>query len=267
MSRRHSLDGVVVDAVPVELLLGSFGCFTTFVAVDGAVLAWQRHLDRLVDGVRELWGHRLDVDAFSAVLRTHLAAETSRASSVRVSLYPETFDRDRPVDTSGCRVLVSSSPQRFPFEPVTDFSVRTVDQARSMAHLKSTDVLMQFTARRRAQLDGFDDALFVVGDRVLEGTTWSVLVWFDDRVVSPVGELLESTTVSQMHRVAPAVGVELERRAVTLAEVRHARLVTAVNVNAPARAITRVDGDALDVDGDLLAAVAAAYSSLERDVV
>lgn len=267
MTRRHTLDGVPVDAVPVDMLLSSYGCFTTFVAVDGSVLAWPRHLARLVSGVQELWGHDLDVDDFSALLRRHLAGESDPAVSVRVSLYPERFVRDRPVDTSGCRVLISSSPQTFPFRASADFAVRTVDAARTLAHLKSTDVLMQLSARRDAQLDGFDDAVFVAGDHVLEGTTWSVLAWRDGRVVSPTGEVLESTTVAQMQTVAVDVGFELERRPLTIDELLAADVVLAANVNTPARAITRVDDHVLRVDADLLEAIAAAFSSLARDAV
>lgn len=266
MGARHTLDGVDVDAVPVELALRPYGVFTTFVAVDGTVLAWPRHLGRLADGVAELWGHDLDTEHVAHLVRVHLA-DVPGAASVRVTLHPAHLDLASPRDTTGCRVLVSSSDTSFPFRPVSGLRVRTVDHARELPHVKSTDLLAQIRLRREAQLAGYDDALFADGDRLLEGTTWSVLVWRDGQVRTPDARVLDSITVSQLATVAAGAGRELVRGPVRLADLEDADLVLAANVHQPARAISRLDDRDLPVDDALLEAVATAYSALPRDEV
>ncbi|MEQ6899944.1 aminotransferase class IV [Nocardioides sp. YIM 152588] len=271
MTTRYSLDGVPVAAVPPDLALYPYGAFTTFVAVDGTVLGWRRHLARLARGAEELWGHRLDHDRVRDAVRAHLADAASGDGTgpvtVRVTAYPADLRLAAPEEARGCRLLVSSSPATFPFEPVEGLTARTAQHTRALAHLKSTDLLTQIRLRRDARLAGYDDALLVDGDRVLEGTTWSVLAWRGGTVGTPDADVLDSITVAHLAEVAAGLGHAVERRTVTLADLAAAELVLAVNVNAPARALARVDDVDLRVDRPLLEAVASAYSALPREPV
>ncbi|GAA4703361.1 aminotransferase class IV [Nocardioides conyzicola] len=262
---RHSLDGVPVTAVPPELALYPYGAFTTFVAVDGEVLAWGRHEDRLARSAAELWGQELDRAELRATLRRHLDGTT--AESVRVSVYPAELDLAAPASASGCRVLVSSRASAWPIPVVTRFRVRTTPHRRELPELKSTSLLMQIKLRRESQLAAYDDALFVDGDRVLEGTTWSVVLWQDGVVVVPDGDVLPSITADVLVRVADRLGWRREVRELTVADLAAADLVLAVNANNPARAISEVDGCAVPVDADLLDAVAGGYRDQARDPI
>lgn len=261
-----SLDGQVVDTVPAELALCPFGVFTTCVVVDGGLLAWGEHRARLAHDARSLWGHELDDARLRSIVGAHAARLTGPAT-MRITLYPEMLSVASPAQARGCRILVSSEPVDVPLGPRSDFRVRTTEYARESADLKSTALLGPMRLRREAQLEGYDDVLFRRGREVLEGATWTVLVWRDGEVATPVDGVLRSITAEQLGVVAAGLGWTLRRRAVGLDELMEAELVSAVNVNHPARAIRELDGTALAPDDSLLAAIAAAYAALPRDPV
>ena len=263
----YSLDGVVVDTVSPALALYPYGVFTTFVAIDATVLGWADHLQRLADGAAELWGHRLDPARVADLVRSHLATHPDSPVSVRVTVFPEEIDRAAPELASGARVLVSSTPCEDPAQLRPDLTVRSASHTRAAAHLKSTDLLTQIRLRREARLAGYGDALLVAGERVLEGTFWSVLVWRDGHLVTPDSDVLPSTTVTQLESVARSLGCEVDRRSVLRAELRDADLVLAANVNSPVLAISSVDDEPLSVDRALLDTIARAYAALPREPV
>jgi len=270
--RVHTLDGVEVDAVPPDLALLPLGVFTTFVAVEGTVLGWDRHLDRLADGADALWGHRLERDRVVADVRRHLAVSPRR--SVRVAAYPAQVALAEPERASGCRLLVSSSPHEAVSEAVSEavaepagLAVRSVEHARSSAVLKHASLGPEVALRRQARLAGADDALFVRGGRVLEGPTWSVVAWSAGTMTSPAEDVLASTTVEALADVAEVLGQQVRRAPLTPADLRAADLVLAVNVHAPTRPLLRLDEHGLSADEDLLGLVRSALARLPRQRV
>ena len=264
---RYTLDGAPVTSVPPELALYPYGVLTTFVAVGGGVLAWGRHEDRLAQGVAELWGHELDRAQLRATLRRHLDGDSSGATSVRVTVYPAELDLAAPAAAYGCSVLVSSKDGAWPIPAVADFRVRTTPHRRELPELKSTSLLMQIRLRRESQLAGYDDALFVDGDRVLEGATWSVMLWKDGVVVVPDADVLPSITTDVLVQVAAQLGWRSEHRELTVADLAGADLVLAVNANNPARAISKVDERPVRVDARVLDAVASGYRDQAREAI
>lgn len=261
---RTTLDGATILDVPVELALCTYGVFTTFVVSDLAVLGLQQHLDRLDAGVQEMWGAQLSRGEVLRCLDAHL--QRSRAPArVRVTIYPRRFDMGSPRDAHGHRILVTSSAATPDYRAEEVFSVAPVEFVRWLPKVKSVDVSSQLRLRREAQLAGHDDAVLVDGGTVLEGTTWSVLVWQGDSVVTPGGPVLESVTTNHLMAMARAWGLRTHQRSVALDELHRADLVLAVNVSHPARAISRLGDRDLRVDPGLLLRLASGYSALPRD--
>ena len=126
---------------------------------------------------------------------------------------------------------------------------------------------MQIKLRRESQLAGYDDALLVDGDRILEGATWSLMLWQDGVVVVPDADVLPSITTDVLVQVAAQLGWGREVRELTVADLAGADLVLAVNANHPARAISTVDERALHVDPLLLEAVAGGYRDQAREAI
>ncbi|AXT85085.1 hypothetical protein C6I20_07735 [Aeromicrobium sp. A1-2] len=263
----YTLDGARVEAIPPGFALYPYGAFTSFVAADGAVLGWQQHLERLAAGARELWGHELDPQRLRDAVRSHFAIQGGSPASVRITIFPDTFSLAAPDEAEGCSFLVSSGPADLPFAPRESFAVQSVQHTRRLAHLKSTDLFTQIGLRRAARIAGYDDALLLNGDSVLEGATWSILVWKDGRVVTPESNVLASVTVAQLEQVATALHWNFEFGSLTRSDLRGADLVLGVNVNNPARAVSQIDGVGLAVDGSLLGSIAATFNDLRPETV
>lgn len=265
----HTLDGAAVEAVPAAWSLVPYATYTSCVVVERAVLGWSGHLARLAGGVDALWGHPLDPDDVRAAVAAHLALlpDPDAARALRVTAHPADLDLLDPAAATGVRLLVSSRPAAFPPAVTDTFTVGTVAHIRELAGVKSTSLLEQVRLRREARLAGHDDALFVTGEQVLEGSTWTVLVWRGDDVVTPAGPVLPSTTAGHLGAIAVAAGGTATQAEVTLADLHGADLVMAVNVNTPARAISAVDGRRLPLDRDRLDGLAAAYAALPREPV
>lgn len=261
----YSLDGVATASVPPSFALYPYGAFTSLVVVDGTALGWRRHEDRLAAATAEMWGHRLDRDRLRDLVRTHVGMQGTPAMSMRITVYPDELSLAAPEAARGCRTLVASTPCSADLPVSETFRVRSVQHRRALPHLKTTDLLAQIAVRRQARLAGFEDALLVAGDEVLEGTTWSVVLWDDQGTVTPADGVLGSVTVAQLEVVAQRLGFSSSARTVHLGDLARSRLVLAVNVHHPARALSQVDHLDLSVDRDLLQAVAAEYRKLERE--
>lgn len=259
----HTLDGVQVQGVPPELALYPFGVFTTFVLVDGSVLGWSDHVARLTRDARLLWDYHLDPQKLASEVGLHVRLLNAPAS-VRVTLYPEALQLARPSDARGCRILASSRLTEFPYAPQPGYTVRTCEYQRELPAIKSTDVFSQLRHRREAQLAGFDDALYLRRDQVLEGSTWTVLSWRDGEVATPIGPVLESITAVHLAAVAEELGWGFKSRPITRAELSEADLVLAANAISPARAIRSIDARSIAVDYALLSQIAHAMSLRER---
>ncbi len=265
---RYWLDGTEVDGVPPQFALYPYGAFTTFLAEAGGVLDWSRHARRLADATQELWGHPLDVEGVRDLVRGHLRQLSEPGPmSVRVTIFPEHFSLSRPSAASGARVLVSSAPAPSSDLDHETFAVHVVGHIRGLAHLKTTDLFSQVRLRREAQLAGYDDAILSDGPQLLEGTTWSLMVWHDHRVLIPAGEVLASITSAHHAALARKLGWAVEEGPLVTGDLAGARLVLAVNVAQPVRAITRIDARPLAVDKALQHRIAEAYRALPRELL
>ena len=262
----HTLDGIEVTSVPPELALYQYGVFTSFVAKDRGVLAWPSHVDRLSRGTLSLWEHRLDQEGLGDLVRDHLA-RLDRPASVRVTLSPAQFDIVSPVAARGSTTLISSRPTDWPPRAESTFAVCTLDYARDLPEVKSTAILHQIRLRRDAQLAGFDDVLFRRGEHLLEGSTWTLMVWRGTQVHTASAGVLPSVSALCLEGIATRMGRQVQRGPMSIRGLDGADLVLAVSVNHPARAISRLDQRVLPVDEVLLADIAEAYRCLDRDLV
>ncbi|GAA4919203.1 aminotransferase class IV [Streptomyces coeruleoprunus] len=255
------LNGQPADAGAVRALaLANYGHFTTFRVDDGRVRGLALHLERLERDCRAVFGADLDTARVRAYVRHALRERGGDSPLVRVSVFDPGLDIGRPASAGEPHVLVTTRPGAPAGLP--PLRVGTVPYVRDLAAVKHVGLFGALHARRRAQLDGYDDALFHGPDgRVTEGPTWNAgFVDGEGRVVLPEGDVLPGVTLELIRRQYACVA-----RPVTVAEARGMRAGFATSTGIGVRALASVDGRPLATDDPVLGALRETYERVPGD--
>ncbi|MFD4988306.1 aminotransferase class IV family protein [Streptomyces sp. NPDC058374] len=255
------LNGVPADRDRMTALaLTNYGHFTTMRVDGGRVRGLALHLDRLARDCRALFGTELDLERVRALARRAVPASGDPVT-VRVTVFDPGLDLGRPASAADPHVLVTSRPAGG--EELPPLRVRSARYVRDIPHVKSIGLFANLYHRRQAQLDGYDDALFVAADGLIsEGVTWNIGFHDGDRVVWPEAACLPGVTrellrAAHDHETAP----------IRLAEVPGMRAAFATNAAVGVRAVSAVDGTRLPDAHPVVDALREAYAGIPGDVL
>jgi branched-subunit amino acid aminotransferase/4-amino-4-deoxychorismate lyase len=180
------------------LALTNYGHFTTMRAEDGRVRGLTLHLARLVRDCAALFGVTLNPDDVRAEIRAALAGP--EPVTVRVTVSDPAFSPAYPARPATPRIVVTTRPATAEQQP--PLRVRSTRYARDVPAVKHTGLFGPLHERRRAQLDGYDDALFVGADGLIsEGVTWNVGFVDGESVLWPAADVLPGVTTALLAAV------------------------------------------------------------------
>ncbi|MFF1956356.1 aminotransferase class IV family protein [Streptomyces sp. NPDC058220] len=222
------------------LALTNYGHFTSLRVDEGRVRGLALHLDRLGRDCRVLFGVDLDVERVRELIRRVAPARGS--ITIRVTVFDPAMDLGHPDRATDPQILVTHRPAgSLPLPPLR---VQSALYVRDAPEVKSVGLFGLLRHRRVAQLNGFDDALFMDGNELIsEGGTWNVGFFDGEQVVWPEADCLVGVTMRLLqeaheHRVAP----------VALGDVAPMKAAFATNAAIGVRAITRIDD--MEMPGD-----------------
>lgn len=239
----------------LALALTNYGHFTTMRVENRRVRGLGLHMQRLVRDCRSVFGAELDPERVLGHVRGAVG-DLDGSVVVRVTVFDPAIDLGHPATAAEPGILVTVRPA--PGLPLPPMRVRTVRHRREVPAVKHTGLFGLLHARREAQLDGYDDALFVGPDaQVSEGGTWNVGFVDDDGVVWPDAEVLPGVTAALLRQCAGG-----RTAPVTLADAGGMRAAFAANAAIGVRAVACIDDIALDTGHPLLARLREAYSAL-----
>jgi branched-subunit amino acid aminotransferase/4-amino-4-deoxychorismate lyase len=256
------LNGRVPDLAETQRLATvNYGHFTSMQVRDARVRGLALHLARLDDANADFFGGRGDVDDEVRVreLIRHALGDTQDAS-VRVVYVPGPDELGRP------DVLVSVG------EPLADgeepaLRVQTQAYAREWPEHKHAATMGLRVARRNAIQDGFDDALFVAGERISEGSSWNAAFWDGERVLWPEAPMLKGVTMVLLQIAMTMTGVPWGIRPVTRGELPDLLAAAAVNSTWPGRPIASVDDVVFTDSAALTDALRTAWKTVPWDEI
>lgn len=232
------------------LLLGD-GLFETVLAVDGALQAFEAHLERMVRGCAVIGIQPPDPIAARAAAEQALAdgGLASGRAAVRLTLTAGAGrGLDRPVPATG-RLIVQASPAVGTSEPVNLATVAIRrNQTSPLTRIKSLSYLDNILARRQARDAGAEEALMLNTQGELACAAAANLFWVRDaRLCTPALEcgVLGGIVRSQVIAAARAMGVETIETAAPLQALDDADGVFLTNSLIGVRAVGRLDGRAL----------------------
>ncbi|HKE46584.1 MAG TPA: aminotransferase class IV family protein [Rhodanobacteraceae bacterium] len=245
-----------IEALSTVALL-AYGHFSSMQVLGGGVPGLDLHLARLDAATRELFGTALDLDAVRAYMRNAVAHHAD--ASLRVNVFSRALKLDHPATPAKPDVLTTLGPPRKPAtKPVHLQSVR---YQRELPHIKHVATFGLFNQRRIAQLDGFDDALFVDPTGALsEASVWNIGFFDGDGIVWPDAPALAGITMQLLQKALRGRGIATASRRVALADVGLFRSAFLCNTSCIALPVASIDGVELAVDPKLVALLEACYA-------
>jgi branched-subunit amino acid aminotransferase/4-amino-4-deoxychorismate lyase len=261
--RNLELNGRRPDLAETQRLANwNYGHFTSMQVRDRAVRGLALHFARLADGNEEFfdWSMGVDEEHRLRELIKHALGDSTDAS-VRVSCVPGAADGAPP------DVLVSVA-EPAPDAPRPALRVHTQHYQREWPEQKHSATMGLRVAQRKAQLAGYDDAVFVgTGDLVTEGTTWNIALFDGDQVIWPRAPMLKGTTMVLLQVAMSMRGTPWTLRPVGAAELPSFVGAATANSTCPAQPIAAVDGAAFPASDKLTALLTDAWQSVPFDVL
>jgi 4-amino-4-deoxychorismate lyase len=257
---RAELNGAEARAEDLRALaLTNYGHFTAMQVDDGAVRGLDLHLDRLDSGTRELFGLPLDGTTVRAYMRNVLDGFRS-AASLRVNVFSRRVDRDRLAQPATPDVLVTASAARRIEK--TPLRLKSFRYERVLPHVKHVGTFGLFHHRRQAQLDGFDDALFVDATGAFsEASIWNI-GFFDGRgIVWPDAPALRGVSMQLLQNGLRERGMPSDSHRIAHADIGAFGAAFLTNCSCAVRPIAAIDGVGFRPDPDLDALLEACYAS------
>lgn len=237
------------------LALTGYGHFTTMHVGDGAVRGLSLHVARLVRDCRSVFGAELAPESILRELREALDG-TPGDVVARVTVFDPELGLAHPSGPAHPRLLVTTRPAPASPGPLRAAPLRYV---RQVAEVKHTGLFESLYVRRAAQLDGFDDALFVTDEgEVSEGATWNVGFVEGDTVVWPRADQLPGITMALL-KGTPGRSVT---RAVTLDQLPAMQAAFATNAAVGVRPIAAVGTVRFATDHPVLAELGERYAAI-----
>lgn len=243
------------------LALTNYGHFTSMRVDDGRVRGLALHLNRLVRDCCIMFDAELDPDHVRALVRDAIADVTG-SFVVRVTVFDPALELGHPGSKAVPTVLVTTRPTAA--LPLPALRVQSVRYQRDLPQVKHVGLLGQIRHRRLAQLNGYDDALFVgPGSYVSEGATWNIGFYDGARVVWPEGDVLRGVTMDLLNEVHGPTVVSR----VSLAEVHGMVAAFATNTSVGVRPIRSIDSDTFPETHPIIAELQDAYMGVPGDLL
>jgi branched-subunit amino acid aminotransferase/4-amino-4-deoxychorismate lyase len=269
MGRRlgMQLEGVPVNAGEIKsLALYNYGHFTSMLVEGMRVRGLSMHLDRLNHDSAILFGKDVGSDRVRDLVRKALNGRSDPVTA-RVTVFAPDFDMSKPSTPCDTKVLVSTrnSTPAITYSPLR---VKSAVYHRDLPQVKHVGLFGQLQLRRLAQLEGYDDTLFVDREGVIsEGATWNIAFVKSGRVIWPESEILHGITMRIIKGLLSARGIESVDKPITLSDVTAVDSAFATNAAMGVRPISQIDSTALDVDAQMLTMMRQAYWATQGEAL
>ncbi|MGW0602362.1 aminotransferase class IV family protein [Streptomyces sp. NPDC002640] len=254
------LNGEPVTATQLQnLALTNYGHFTSMRMDDGRVRGLSLHLERLERDCRQLFGVALDPERVRALVRR--VAPPTGSTTIRVTVFDPSLDLGQPSKADDPHILVTSRPAgALPLPPL---AVGSRTYVRDVPSVKSVGLFATLHHRRQAQLQGFDDALFVDQEGVIsEGGTWNIGFFNGSRVIWPNADCLVGVTMELLKATHGH-----ETRSVRLSDLTDMDAAFATNAAIGVRSIRSIDGIPLPESHAIIDTLRKEYTEIEGDLL
>ncbi|GAA3730740.1 branched-subunit amino acid aminotransferase/4-amino-4-deoxychorismate lyase [Spinactinospora alkalitolerans] len=256
------LNGVPVTAGELQTLaLVNYGHFTSMRVDDQHIRGLSHHMDRLVKDCREVFGAGLDRDRARELVR-HAVGNQTGSCVVRVTVFDPALELGHPGVSADPHVLVTTrSAAAWPPAPMR---AQSAVYTRDMPLVKHIGLFGAIRHRRNAQLNGFDDAVFIdTASFISEGATWNIAFFDGEQVVWPDAEVLPGVTM----RLLQQVHEKTVTAPVSLHDLHQMQAAFATNTTVGVRPITAIDGIEFPADHEIFDSLRKEYEEIPAEQI
>jgi branched-subunit amino acid aminotransferase/4-amino-4-deoxychorismate lyase len=143
-------------------------------------------------------------------------------------------------------------------------TVQSITYKRDLPQVKHVALFGTLQRRRQAQLNGFDDALFMDDmSFISEGPTWNVGFFDGTRVIWPNADVLLGVTMQllkQVHDQTVAIPVHLR-------DIPSFEAAFVTNVSVGVRPLSAIDGIGLRTDHPIIEVLTKEYAEIPHERV
>src|SRR5260370_22431171 len=194
-----------------------------------------QHLDRLVRDCRVIFNSHLDRARVRELIR-HAIADPAGSFILRVPVFDPDLQLGHLAARARPRVLITTRPAAtLPSSPI---KVQATAYQRELPEVKHIGLFGALWHRRQAEVNGYDDALFMDSSSfVTEGATWNIGFFDGDRVIWPSGEVLPGITMKLLKQVHD----HTVTAPVSYRDIPGMQAAFAVNTSIGVRAVTAIE--------------------------
>ena len=263
--------GVYINGEPAtaetiaDALLNGYAAFTSMQVEGGGVRGLDLHIARLRDSANALFGSAPAEARLCDNMRAALVDAPSRVS-LRVQLYLPSITPRRTDPRGVPDVLVRVSD---PLPPIRgNLRLGLTPYQRENPLLKHVATFGAMQASRQVRQAGFDDALFVDADGcVSEGSTWSLGLVHDGRIIWPKAAKLASTGQALISQGQDFDGLDEQTRPVHVDELGQFQHAFVTNSATPACPVQSIGDHELSDNPGLIDQLQAAWASNAPQVI
>jgi branched-subunit amino acid aminotransferase/4-amino-4-deoxychorismate lyase len=218
------------------LALTNYGHFTSMLAEGGRVRGLSLHMQRLARDCRLLFAVDLDTDRVRHYVRQALTDESQRTTA-RVTVYDPALELGTIGSDADPHVLVTTRPASV--GAPAPLRLQAASYRREMPAVKHIGLFGALLCRRTAQLEGFDDVLFLNPDGTIsEIATSNIGFVRDGNIVWPRSEWLSGITMTLLNQ---ALDEQIRTEPVLLSDLPDMEFVFATNAATGIRQVASVD--------------------------
>lgn len=256
------LNGVAASPEALQALaLINYGHFTSMRVHERHIRGFSHHLDRLVRDCQMMFDIPLDRDRVRELVR-HAIGDHQGTFIVRVTVFDPALDLGHPATSAEPSLLVTTRPASS--WPPAPMRVKSVNYRRELPKVKHVGLLGSVWNRRQAQMQGYDDALFVDNSSFIsEGATWNIGFFDGERIVWPSAEVLEGVTMGLLRQVHD----ETVTIPVNIRDIPNMQAVFATNTTVGVRPVNAIDGISLSGNHSIFEALRKEYEEIPPERV
>ena len=254
------LNGVQVTPEALQSLgLVNYGHFTSMRVDDQRIRGLSQHLDRLVHDCQVIFNSDLDREQVRGFIR-HAIADEPGSFVVRVTIFDHNLQPGHMGAEAKPGVLVTMRPAAG--WPPSPMRVQSTVYRRELPEVKHVGLFGALWHRRNAEINGYDDALFVdASSFVSEGATWNIGFFDGERVVWPSGEILPGITM----RLLKQVHDHTIAAPVSYRDIPGMRAAFATNTAIGVRAISAIDNIQLSATDPIIDTLRKEYQEIPEE--